>query len=67
MDALREAMTGEREEDPLWQHAAIAVSADEVNGVPHMVFPTDGIDDAQFIVLYVAPIDAAIAAANAAR
>jgi hypothetical protein len=67
MDELREAMTKEREEDPLWQHAAVAVTADEVNGVPHLVFPTDGIDDAQFIVLYVTPIDTAIAAVNAAR
>lgn len=64
MDALREAMNKEREGDPLWQHAAVAVTADEVNGVPHLVFPTDGIDDAQFIILYVAPIDTAIAAVN---
>jgi len=67
MDNLREAMTRDREEDPVWQHAAVAVTADEVKGVAHLVFPTDGIDDAQFIVLYVAPIDTAIAAANAAR
>ncbi len=65
MDRLREAMTREREDDPVWQHAAVAVTADEVKGVPHLVLPTDGIDDAQFIALYVAPIDAAIAAANA--
>lgn len=65
MDSLREAMTRERGEDPVWQHAAVAVSADQINDVPHLVLPTDGIDDAQFIILYVAPIDAAIAAANA--
>ena len=35
-------------------------------GVPHLVFPTGGIDDAQFIVSIVAAIDAATAAANAA-
>jgi len=64
MDSLREAMTKERENDPVWQHAAVAVTADGLQGVPHLVLPTSGIDDAQFIVLYVAPIDAAIAAAN---
>lgn len=64
MDNLREAMTKEREEDPVWQHAAVAVTADEVKDVAHLVFPTDGIEDAQFIVLYVSSIDAAIAAAN---
>jgi hypothetical protein len=66
MDELREAMTKERKEDPLWQHAAIAVTADEVNGVPHLAFPTDEIDDAQFIVPYFASIDTAITAVNAA-
>lgn len=64
MDNLREAMTRDREDDPVWQHAAVAVTADEVQAVPHLVFPTDGIKDAQFIVLYVSSIDAAIAAAN---
>jgi hypothetical protein len=64
MDNLRAAMTKDREEDPVWQHAAVAVTADEVKGVPHLVFPTDGIEDAQFIVLYVSSIDGAIAAAN---
>lgn len=67
MDKLREAMTVEREGDPLWQHAAVAVTSDEVNGVPHLVFPTDGTDDPQFIVFYVTSIDTAIAAANATQ
>jgi hypothetical protein len=65
MDNFREAMTKERAEDPVWQHAAVAVTADEVKDVAHLVFPTDGIEDAQFIVLYVSSIDAAVAAANA--
>jgi hypothetical protein len=65
MDELREAMNKERGEDPLWQNASVAVTADAVNGVPHLVFPTDGTDDAEFIISYVPPIDTAIAAANA--
>jgi hypothetical protein len=65
MDNLREAMTKDRGEDPVWQHAAVAVTADEVKDVSHLVFPTDGIEDAQFIVFYVSSIDAAIEAANA--
>jgi hypothetical protein len=65
MDDLREAMKKDRGEDPVWQHAAVAVTADEVKDVAHLVLPTDGIDDAQFIILYVPSIDAAIAGANA--
>jgi hypothetical protein len=65
MDNLREAMTKDRGEDPVWQHAAVAVTADEVKTLRTWVFPTDGIEDAQFIVFYVSSIDAAIEAANA--
>lgn len=65
-EALREAMTSDRLEDPRWQHAALAVTTDAVDGVPHLVLPTVDTEPADFLAGYAAAIDAAIAAANEA-
>jgi hypothetical protein len=64
MDALRQAMAEERQTDDVWQHAARAVSSDEVGGVPHLVFPTGPTDGTDLLVSYVSAIDSAIARAN---
>jgi hypothetical protein len=67
MDALREAMATDRRDDSRWQHAAVAVTADAVDGVPHLVFPTGEIEPAAFVMGYVPSIDTAIAVANTAH
>jgi hypothetical protein len=62
-EALREAMTSDRLEDPRWQHAALAVTTD---AIPHLVLPTVDTEPADFLAGYAAAIDVAIAAANEA-
>lgn len=64
MDELRGAMAADRQTDPVWQQAAEAVSADEVEGVPHLVYTTGATDGANFLVSYMSAIDAAIRHAN---
>jgi len=62
--ALRDALAEQRPDDDVWQHAVANVSADKVNDVPHLMFLTSGHGDANFLVMYVRPIDVAIEAAN---
>jgi hypothetical protein len=77
---FREAAAAERPDDERWQHAALNATADEVDGVPYLMFVTGtsggaagGDDpvlsalaetDADFIVGYIGPIDGGIAKAN---
>src|SRR4051794_39419234 len=63
---LRAAMPDFRPDDQRWAHAAETASVDEVNGVPHIVLITSGVEAADFFMTYLSAIDAAIDAANAA-